>query len=83
MTALSGSTSERKTTISNRKDRTSTAPITTKSRWPRKLAASMLPAVSPPTCASTPVPATTGGITSLRSVCTSCSVCADCGDVVG
>ena len=40
-------------------------------------------AVSPPTCAFTAVPATTGGITSLRSVCTNCSVCDDWGDVVG
>ncbi len=83
MTALSGRTTERKTTISKMKDRISTAPMTTKSRLPRKAAASMRAAVSPPTCALTSVPLTTGGITSERRVCTSVSVCADWGDVVG
>ena len=47
ITALSGRTNERKTTMSNRKDRISTAPITMKRRWPRKLAASIDAAVSP------------------------------------
>ena len=83
MTALSGSTSERNTTMRRRNERIRTAPITTKRRWPRKLAASMLAAVCPPTCASTLVPATTGGMTSLRSVWTSASVWDDCGEVVG
>ena len=83
MTALSGSTSERNTTIRRRNERIRTAPITMKRRWPRKLAASMLAAVCPPTCASTPVPFVMGGMTSLRRVCTSVSVSCDWGDVVG
>ena len=40
-------------------------------------------AVSPPTCALTPVPSTTGGITSLRRVCTSVCGLRAWGDVVG
>ena len=48
ITALSGSTRERKTIISSRKDRISTAPITTKSRLPEEVggvdAAGRLPA---------------------------------------
>ena len=83
MTALSGSTNERNTTMRRRKERIKTAPITMKRRWPRKLAASMLAAVCPPTCASTSVPLVMGGMTSLRSVWTSVSVCCDWGDVVG
>ena len=48
MTAFSGSTNERNTTKRRMNERIRTAPITTKSRRPRKFAASMLAAVCPP-----------------------------------
>ena len=67
-TALSGTRSERKTTIRSRNDNASTAPKKTKVRRARKSVKSMLAAAVPVTLTSSVVPAMAAGMTSSRRV---------------
>jgi len=83
ITAFSGTSSERKTTIRSRKDRISTAPKKYGSRPPRKLAKSTLIGVDPVTSTSVPVASSAVGRTSSRSRFTSSVVASSCGPVVG
>ena len=82
-TALSGTRSERKTTIRSRNDNASTAPKKTNVRRARKSVKSMLAAAVPVTLTSSAVPAIAAGMTSSRRVLTSSVVAASWGAVVG
>src|SRR5262247_4176491 len=63
-TALTGTAMERNTVMSRRKDNNTTAPMTSGSRAEYWCDASMPAAVTPPTRAVAPVPATAAGTTS-------------------
>ena len=76
MTALSGTTNERNTAISNRKEAPSTATKNTAVRDFRKSLTSALTATSPVITGSRSVPAVAAGITVLRRCLTRASVSA-------
>ena len=83
MTAFTGTTSERNTTINSRNDRARTTTIRTGSREAILSAKSLNVAVIPPTRAVTPVPCMASGTIVVRSRLTRSPVAESCGEVVG
>src|SRR4030081_1148925 len=69
--ALTGTAIDRNATINKKNETRMTPPMTQISRWEKKLAVSMPPAVGPPTSARVPVPFTADGVGGLRSPQTS------------
>ena len=82
-TALSGTSTERKTASRSTKLRTSTAPMNHGRRSARTVEKSMSDAVWPPTWATAPEEPRASGSTSLRRWRTSWPVTSDWGAVVG
>src|SRR5918995_2216254 len=83
ITAFSGTSSDRNTTMSNRNDSDSTAAKNQGSRASRKSEKSRLTATLPVTLTSAPVASSTGGSTSPRSRSTSSVVASSWGELVG
>jgi hypothetical protein len=83
MPALTGISSERKTTASSSSDRPTTTPMNSGSLSRIVWEKSMLLAVVPPTEIRAPVASATGGSVSDRTVLTVWSVRSSCAVVVG
>jgi hypothetical protein len=81
--AFSGTTTERNTRVSSRKDSTTTAESNTASRSLSRFPMSVQIAVWPPTCARAAVPARADGNTFERSRSIVAEVVSSCGAVVG
>ena len=83
ITALSGTSSDRNTTISSRNDSASTAPKKIGIRSPMYGDMSTLAATSPVTSTSAPAASSIGGSTSSRRRLTSVVVASSCGPPTG
>ena len=81
--AFSGTSTERKTTISRSAESRTTTPMKSGSFSEIASPKSSKIAVMPPTCSWAPVFASIGGITSLRMWSSSFVVSSLCGEVVG
>ena len=83
ITAFSGTSSDRNTSMSSTKLRSRIVTNMYGSRCPSVSARSTPMAVWPPTCTSSPVPAVAAGTTSSRRRCTSSVVLTSCGALFG